>query len=399
MSKRAATFQLPLTAFMPNKRTRSGSSSPPPAVSGSVVVAAARSRTTATASVTPSSTAAAAATTSKSSTSKDTATAPPPPKGAAVFSLTTFNQSLSTKPRPSSGLSEAQLLQLECSTLDPSWLQLLQQEIRKDYFLGLKEALWKEGVRTVEDSVKGKVFPPPQDIYAWSRCTPLHEVKVVIIGQDPYHDHGQAHGKLASACDKLELTTLLEGLCFSVRPGVKIPPSLRNIYKELSTEYPSFVPPKHGNLTSLARSGVLLLNTSLTVRAHTAGSHSKLGWETFTDKLVDLVDKFGGSEGEGLEGKGVVVLAWGAWAAKRVAKLNRKKHLVLESAHPSPLSASRGFFGNQHFTKANAWLEAKYGPQAKINWTKLDERAGMEPQPVPQQQLNESASSKMVDKK
>ncbi|KAK4054508.1 uracil DNA glycosylase [Microbotryomycetes sp. JL201] len=355
MSKRAATFQLPLTAFIPNKRTRTnvGSSLSPAGASG--VAVAARSAATAASGVTPSTS------TDTAPTSRDSAV-PPPPKGLAPFSLSQFQQTLSTKARPSSGLSEAQLLALECTTLDPSWLQLLKTEIRKDYFLNLKELLWKEGVRTVDDSAKGKVFPPPQDIYAWSRCTPLHKVKVVIIGQDPYHDHGQAHG-----------------LCFSVRPGIKIPPSLRNIYKELATEYPGFLIrlTTFSNLTSLAQSGVLLLNTSLTVRAHTAGSHSKFGWETFTDKLVDLVDKFGGSDGEGLEGKGVVVLAWGAWAAKRVAKLNRKKHLVLESAHPSPLSASRGFFGNQHFTKANAWLEAKYGPEAKITWTELDEQAGM----------------------
>ncbi|KAK4056705.1 uracil DNA glycosylase [Microbotryomycetes sp. JL221] len=361
MSKRAATFQLPIEAFLGNKRAKSGpQSSSPASLSPNGGGVKAGSVTSSSPSKRPAST----STTTSIPLQQSNRTAPPPPKGVPPFSLPTFQASLSTKPRPSSGLSEGQLLALECNTLDSSWLQLLQHEIRKDYFLNLKEQLWKEGVKTgPNDSLKGKVFPPPQDIYAWSRCTPLHKVKVVIIGQDPYHDNGQAHG-----------------LCFSVRPGVKVPPSLRNIYKELTTEFSGFIPPQHGNLTTWARSGVLLLNTSLTVRAHTAGSHSKLGWETFTDKLVDLVDKFGGSEGEGLEGQGVVVLAWGAWAAKRVAKLNKKKHLVLESAHPSPLSASRGFFGNHHFTKANAWLEAKYGPEAKIAWTELQEQAGMKPE-------------------
>ncbi|GAA5917176.1 hypothetical protein JCM5296_005591 [Sporobolomyces johnsonii] len=161
-------------------------------------------------------------------------------------------------------------------------------------------------------------------------------------------------------------------MCFSVRPGVKIPPSLRNIYKEIKDEYPEFEVPKHGNLISLARSGVLMLNTSLTVRPHQAGSHSNKGWETFTDKIVELVDKYGGSSEVGKQSDGVVVLAWGAWAAKRVAKMDQKKHLILTSPHPSPLSARRGFFGNGHFRKANDWLEAKYGPEARIDWTKLD---------------------------
>ncbi|GAA5973922.1 hypothetical protein JCM11641_001221 [Rhodosporidiobolus odoratus] len=155
----------------------------------------------------------------------------------------------------------------------------------------------------------------------------------------------------------------MQGLCFSVRPGVKTPPSLRNIYKELATEYPSFITPTHGNLISLARRGVLLLNTSLTVKPHQAGSHSNKGWERFTEKVVELVDE---------QERGVVVLAWGAWAAKRVAKMDKKKHLILTSAHPSPLSARRGFFGNNHFKKANEWLEEKYGADAKIDWTHLE---------------------------
>ncbi|GAA5897855.1 hypothetical protein JCM6882_005096 [Rhodosporidiobolus microsporus] len=271
---------------------------------------------------------------------------------SSAFDPAAFALSLSS-PSPSSSdptsPSESDLLALECATLDPTWLEKLSDEIRKPYFLELKRFLWNEGLRGTEDREKDgkgkgklKVFPPARDVYAWSRYTPLSGVKVVIIGQDPYHD---------------------DGLCFSVRPGVKIPPSLRNIYKELKEEYPAFEVPKHGNLISLARRGVLLLNTSLTVKPHQAGSHSNKGWESFTDKVVDLVN-----DGE----RGVVVLAWGAWAAKRVAKMDKKKHLILTSAHPSPLSARRGFFGNGHFQKANEWLESKYGADAKIDWTSLD---------------------------
>ncbi|GAA5830085.1 hypothetical protein JCM11251_006868 [Rhodosporidiobolus azoricus] len=296
-----------------------------------------------------------AASSSASSAAAPVASSTSPKSTSDPFDAATFAQSLSTAPSPptSDSPSEADLLALECSTLDPSWLAKLSTEVRKPYFLELKRFLWNEGLRGTEDREKEgkgkgklKVFPPARDVYAWSRYTPLSSVKVVIIGQDPYHDDGQAHG-----------------LCFSVRPGVKIPPSLRNIYKELKDEYPSFDVPKHGNLISLARRGVLLLNTSLTVKPHQAGSHSNKGWESFTDKVVDLIN-----EGE----RGVVVLAWGAWAAKRVAKMDKKKHLILTSAHPSPLSARRGFFGNGHFKKANEWLAGKYGVEAKIDWTTLD---------------------------
>lgn len=142
--------------------------------------------------------------------------------------------------------STKELLLLEGQTLDTSWLSLLQDEVKKDYFLKLKQFLAKEGLLGVKPNPKCLVLPPARDIYAWSRYTPLPSVRVVIIGQDPYHDLGQAHG-----------------LCFSVKAGVKIPPSLRNIYKEIGNSYPSFVPPTHGNLSSWANSGVLLLNTAL----------------------------------------------------------------------------------------------------------------------------------------
>ncbi|BGP27842.1 uracil-DNA glycosylase [Rhodotorula toruloides] len=269
---------------------------------------------------------------------------------SSAFSPSALLSSLSAT---GSSPTESDLVALECSTLHPSWLEHLRDEIRKPYFLDLKRFLWKEGLKGERDREGGKlkVFPPARDVYAWSRYTPLQDVKVVILGQDPYHD---------------------DGLCFSVRPGVKVPPSLCNIYKEIKEEYPAFDVPKHGNLISWARSGVLLLNTSLTVSPHKAGSHSNRGWENFTDKVIELVDKHAGAGEDGREGKGVVVLAWGAWAAKRVAKMDKKKHLILTSAHPSPLSARRGFFGNSHFRKANEWLQQKYGPEAGIEWTKLE---------------------------
>ncbi|KDE07229.1 hypothetical protein MVLG_02452 [Microbotryum lychnidis-dioicae p1A1 Lamole] len=281
---------------------------------------------------------------------KAVATKGEPELEPGTFSPTTFLASL-----PSIGPSPTihDLLSLECATLDPSWLTLLKAEITKDYFLDLKRFLWKEGVQGPE-STTAKVFPRARDIYSWSRHCPLDKVKIVVIGQDPYHNEGQAHG-----------------LAFSVRPGVAVPPSLRNMYKELSNEYPDFVPPKTGDLTPWARSGVLLLNTSLTVQAHKANSHAGKGWESFTDKVVHLVDKFGGSDGAGKLGKGVVFFAWGAWAAKRVAKLDTTKHLVLRSAHPSPLSVHRGFLNNGHFKQANEWLEKKYGPDGIIDWSSV----------------------------
>ncbi|KAG8728475.1 hypothetical protein FRC11_010976, partial [Ceratobasidium sp. 423] len=154
-------------------------------------------------------------------------------------------------------------------------------------------------------------------------------------------------------------------LCFSVRPGVQVPPSLRNMYKEIKSSYPSFEPPKHGYLTSWANQGVLLLNTSLTVRAGQAGSHAGKGWETFTDAVVKAVDKYGGASLSGSNGvgRGVVFMAWGAWAGKRVAGLDK---------HPSPLSANRGFIGNGHFKKANDWLEQRYGIDSGIDWCNVD---------------------------
>jgi uracil-DNA glycosylase len=268
---------------------------------------------------------------------------------AIPFSLTQYQESLSTDQRG--------LLALECAYMGKSWLKVLKDEIKKPYFIALKKFLWEEGVRGPDEIPKSlKIFPSPDNIYAWSN-TPLGKVKIVIIGQDPYHGPGQAHG-----------------LCFSVPPGVTVPPSLRNIYAEIKAEYPEFEPPKHGYLTPWADNGVLMLNTCLTVKAAQAGSHSNNGWEVFTDKVVDMVDKYGGANlgADNLGfGRGVVFLAWGSWAAKRVAKLSKTKHLILTSAHPSPLSAHKGFLGNGHFKAANDWLEQKYGQDSKVDWCSL----------------------------
>ncbi|KAI9512991.1 uracil-DNA glycosylase-like protein [Russula earlei] len=266
------------------------------------------------------------------------------------FSSTEYTASLNE--------DQKRLLKLECETMGKSWLKVLKDEIKKPYFISLKEFLWKEGVRGPDDSEHDlKVYPAPRNIYSWSNYTPLGKVRVVMIGQDPYHGPGQAHG-----------------LCFSVPSGVPAPPSLKNIYAEIKAEYGDFVPPKHGNLTAWAEAGVLMLNTCLTVRARTAGSHQGKGWEQFTDRVVDAVDRYGGAnlgEKSGV-GRGVVFLAWGSWAAKRVAKLSKTKHLILSSAHPSPLSARKGFFGNGHFRKANDWLEERYGPDGRVDWCRLD---------------------------
>ncbi|TRX94128.1 hypothetical protein FHL15_004896 [Xylaria flabelliformis] len=230
-------------------------------------------------------------------------------------------------------------LGLEINTLDPSWLALLKDEIVKPEFIALKKFIEGE-VKSGQD-----VFPPSEDVYSWSRHTPFHTVKCVIIGQDPYHNHNQAHG-----------------LCFSVRPPTPAPPSLKNMYTALKKDYPSFVPPpKNGGLlTPWAERGVLMLNTCLTVRAHAANSHQKRGWEAFTQKVIDLVAQ--------KRTRGVVFLAWGKPAGDRVAKVDQKRHLVLKSVHPSPLSASRGFFDCGHFKKTNEWLNKRYGAEGEIDW-------------------------------
>ncbi|MCJ1397659.1 uracil DNA glycosylase [Xylographa trunciseda] len=231
------------------------------------------------------------------------------------------------------------LLQLEIDTLHESWLAHLKDDVLTEKFLNLKRFLKKE-------KEEGKqIFPPLEDVYSWSRHTPLPTVKAVILGQDPYHNVNQAHG-----------------LCFSVRPPTPAPPSLKNIYTAIKKDYPAFTPPpKNGGLlTPWADRGVLMLNTCLTVRAHQANSHAGHGWEEFTQKVIDTVAK--------VRTKGVVFLAWGMPAKKRVKGVAKPRHCVLESVHPSPFSAANGFFDCGHFKKANVWLKEKYGDDGEIDW-------------------------------
>lgn len=226
------------------------------------------------------------------------------------------------------------LLDLEINTMHDTWLKALHTELTKPYFLNLKKFLQTKRQNKV------KVFPPEKDVYSWSRLTPLNRVKVLILGQDPYHNDGQAHG-----------------LAFSVLPPTRPPPSLLNIYKELKSCYPNFDIPKHGSLVKWASQGVLMLNACLTVDAHQANSHAQKGWEQFTEQVVKVALA---------NNPHVVIMAWGSPAYKRVEKVAPgRQHLVLRSVHPSPLSASRGWFGSAHFTKANEWL-------AKQNETQID---------------------------
>jgi uracil-DNA glycosylase len=207
--------------------------------------------------------------------------------------------------------------------LEEGWKTALAGEFEKPYMQQLRMFL-KQEQQTYH------VFPPNKLIFNAFNHTPFDQVKVVILGQDPYHNIGQAHG-----------------LSFSVPPGIDIPPSLRNMYKELHTDIPGFQMPAHGDLTAWADRGVLLLNATLTVRAHTAGSHQHKGWELFTDKAISALSQ---------QREGVVFLLWGRYAKNKAAIIDHKKHLVLTAAHPSPLSAHNGFFGCRHFSKANAYL-------------------------------------------
>ncbi|KAI1317324.1 hypothetical protein EDD11_008693 [Mortierella claussenii] len=202
--------------------------------------------------------------------------------------------------------------------------------------------LLKKFLKT-EDFQKQKVFPPKEDIYSWSRFTPLPTVRVVILGQDPYHGDNQAHG-----------------LCFSVKKPVRPPPSLLNMFKLLEKDIPGFKIPNHGYLESWARQGVLMVNAAMTVRAHQANSHKGKGWEKFLDAVIKTVSD---------QRRNVVFLMWGKDAQNRGTLVDKKKHLVLQSVHPSPLSAHRGFFDCAHFSKANKYLE-EHG-QDPINWNSL----------------------------
>lgn len=206
--------------------------------------------------------------------------------------------------------------------IEQSWKEVLQPEFDKPYFKTLTDFVRQEYSTT-------EVFPPARLIFNAFDLCPFDKVKVVIIGQDPYHGPGQAHG-----------------LCFSVNDGIQFPPSLKNIFKEIESDLGKPVPAS-GNLTRWAQQGVLLLNATLTVRAHNAGSHQKQGWETFTDAVIrELATKR----------DGLVFILWGSYAQKKGAFIDRGRHLVLQSAHPSPLSAYNGFFGNHHFSLTNQWL-------------------------------------------
>lgn len=209
------------------------------------------------------------------------------------------------------------------SMIDNDWLDAISGEFKKDYYRQLYTFVKEEYSRTV-------VYPPADDIFSAFHFTPLSKVKVLILGQDPYHNEHQAHG-----------------LSFSVLPGQEAPPSLQNIYKELQDDCGCYIP-NNGYLKKWADQGVLLLNTVLTVRAHQANSHQGRGWEKFTDAVINAVN---------LQDRPVVYMLWGRPAQSKIPMLTNPKHLILKAPHPSPLSAYRGFFGCKHFSQANAFLE------------------------------------------
>ena len=203
------------------------------------------------------------------------------------------------------------------------WLKPLDEEFHKPYYAKLYQFV-------KEEYASHQVFPPSEDIFNAFHLTPLHEVKVVILGQDPYHNDGQAHG-----------------LCFSVKPDVQVPPSLVNIYQELHDDLGCYIP-NNGYLTKWASQGVLMLNTVLTVRAHQANSHRGMGWEEFTDAAIRVLNE---------QDRPIVFILWGSPAQKKAAMLHNPKHLILKAPHPSPLSAYRGFFGSKPFSQTNRFLE------------------------------------------
>ena len=221
--------------------------------------------------------------------------------------------------------------------LGNDWDNVLSEEFKKDYYLKIREFLKRE-------YSERRIFPSMYDIFNALKYTPYSKTKVVILGQDPYHEIGQAHG-----------------LSFSVKKGVKIPPSLVNIYKELNSDI-GMPSPNHGELTSWAKQGVLLLNATLTVREGQANSHSDIGWSIFTDEVIKALDK---------NDSPIVFILWGANARSKKKYITNKNHLVIESAHPSPLSAYNGFFGSRPFSKANSFLSS-HGIEP-INWNSVNE--------------------------
>lgn len=217
--------------------------------------------------------------------------------------------------------------------LEPSWLEQVGDEFQKPYMQELRAFL-------VEEKKKARVFPPGPEIFNAFTLTPFSQVRVVILGQDPYHGAGQAHG-----------------LCFSVRRGVRPPPSLENIFQELHTDLQLPVP-RHGDLTAWAQQGVLLLNTVLTVREREANTHKERGWEQFTDRVISVLNE---------RKQGLVFVLWGAHAGKKAAMIDGARHLILRSPHPSPYSANTGFFGSRPFSKINEYLRRQR--DTLIDWT------------------------------
>lgn len=220
--------------------------------------------------------------------------------------------------------------------IDPSWYAVLQPQFEAPYFAQLKEFL-------VAERQQYTCYPPGSKIFNAFDSTPFDKVKVVILGQDPYHEPGQAMG-----------------LCFSVPQGIQVPPSLVNIIKEINDDLGMQIPVTGGDLSGWAEQGVLLLNATLTVRAHQAGSHQRHGWETFTDAAIQALSQ---------QRTGIVFLLWGSYAIAKKALIDTSRHLVLTASHPSPLSAYRGFFGCHHFSQANAYLQAQ--GQQPIDWTRI----------------------------
>lgn len=219
-------------------------------------------------------------------------------------------------------------------TVHNSWQPFLEAERHTPHLAAALAAA------EAERAAGHEILPPAADVFNAFAQTPPDRVKAVILGQDPYHTPGLAHG-----------------LAFSVRPGLPVPPSLANIYKELAADIPGFTPPSHGCLNAWAGQGVLLLNTVLTVRAHSPGSHARLGWETFTDRVIAHLNT---------RRRHLVFLLWGGHARKKAALIDPGRHLILEAPHPSPLSAHRGFFGCRHFSRTNTYLRA-HG-QTEIDW-------------------------------
>jgi len=224
-------------------------------------------------------------------------------------------------------------MQIIDPVIEERWKSVLMDQFQSPYFRTLKEFL-------VEEKKKYTLYPPGRQIFNAFQRTPFDRVKVVILGQDPYHGKGQAHG-----------------LCFSVPQGIPKPPSLVNIFKELDSDLGIPIP-EHGNLEKWADQGVLLINATLTVRDSQAGSHQKRGWETFTNRVIEVVSQ---------EKSGVVFLLWGRFAQAKESLIDNNKHLILKSAHPSPLSAYNGFFGCRHFSKTNAYLKKQ--EKTGIDWT------------------------------